>query len=258
MAIVKNNTAQHFTKSCPRKDGFFDDISLQPVPTEDGSNTLMGPWGETKHTKTGAIQESQHVYIISGLLYYLNSQVSEGRLPHAIHILEVGFGTGLNALLTYRAMNSCIFPKATPVYYETVEMFPLPENITNELLYPDSPREKEFFRNIHRGKWGEPFQAAEGLTMLKQKGNILDYQPQEGIHVVYYDAFSPGVQPELWSRNVFAGITPSLEKAAVLTTYCCRGMVKNALRELGFLIERLPGTGRKRHILRAVYCMQSC
>ena len=254
MATARSNTKQHETKSCPRKDGFFDTMSLELVPTEDGSNTLRGPWGETYHSISGAVQESQHVYIKSGLRYFAQRDAAKGCLSQTIHILDVGFGTGLNALLTYRELLTGLFPESTSIYYEAVEKFPLTEDITEKLIYTDSGQEIEFFRNIHRGSWGVPFQAAQDFTMLKHAGDLDGYHPVQGIQIVYFDPFSPAVQPELWTSDIIAGITPFLQKNAVLTTYCCKGSFKHVLRESGFEIERLQGIGKKRHILRAVYC----
>ncbi|MDD3522003.1 MAG: tRNA (5-methylaminomethyl-2-thiouridine)(34)-methyltransferase MnmD [Bacteroidales bacterium] len=261
MATVRSNTKQHETKSCPRKDGFFDTISpqlvptsLELVPTEDGSLTIRGPWGETYHSVSGAVQESQHVYIGNGLRHYIQKNNEESSISQTIHILDVGFGTGLNALLTYRELVSGLFPESTGIFYEAVEKFPLPEKFTEKLLYADSEQEMEFFRNIHRGSWGVPFPAAKGFTVLKHAGDLVGYHPLQGIHVVYFDPFSPAVQPELWTSEIIAGITPCLQKNAVLTTYSCRGSFKRVLRGTGFLVERLQGIGKKRHVLRAVYC----
>ncbi|MDD4920158.1 MAG: tRNA (5-methylaminomethyl-2-thiouridine)(34)-methyltransferase MnmD [Bacteroidales bacterium] len=254
MATARSNTEQHATKSCPHKDGFFDESSYQVIVTEDGSPTIRGMWDETYHSISGALQESLHVYIRNGLRYFAQRNAEEGSLSQTVHILDVGFGTGLNALLTYREMLSGLFPESTSIYYETVEKFPLPESIIQQLVYTDSEQEMEFFRNIHRGKWGMPFRAAQGFTMLKHEGDLIGYHPAQKIQIVYYDPFSPAVQPELWTSEIIDGITPSLQKNAVLTTYCCRGSFKHVLRESGFVIERLEGTGKKRHILRAVYC----
>lgn len=248
---------QRKTKSCPPKDGFFDDLSAQVVMTEDGFSTLKGPWGETYHSISGAVLESQYIYIDNGLGYFIHLNILEGTLPSRIHILEMGLGTGLNALLTYRQMIRGTFPAADGIFYEGVELFPPDEKILEPLHYTASDKEEDFFWKMHRGPWNEPFCPAPGFTMLKRKENFVNYVPEKEIHLIYYDPFSPAVQPELWSADILGKITPTLVRNAVFTTYCCRRSVKNNLKDAGFLTERLPGPGKKRHILRAVYGVQS-
>jgi tRNA U34 5-methylaminomethyl-2-thiouridine-forming methyltransferase MnmC len=256
MATAKNKQMQQKTKSCPLKDGFFDNLSGQVVMTEDGSPTIRGPWGETYHSVSGAVLESQYVYVDNGLGYFMHLGILEGTIPSRMHILEMGLGTGLNALLTYRQMIHGTFPATDSIFYEAAELFPPAAKILEQLNYTASEEEDAFFRNMHRGPWNEPFCPAPGFTLLKRKENFVNYVPGKEIHVIYYDAFSPAVQPELWTGDIFEKIAPFLAQNAVLTTYCCRGSVRKSLKDAGFMTERLPGPGRKRHILRAVYGVQ--
>lgn len=258
MATGKNNQTPDNTESCPQQDGFFDDRPPSLVPTEDGSPTLLSVTGETYHSLSGAVLESQHIYVETGFRFLSDRMRKSGQYPKTIHLLEMGFGTGLNALLTYRAWMSERKGPAPEILYETFEAFPLHETIWNALHYDSSPDEKEFFVHMHQGPWGEPFQAAAGFTLIKRKEDFTAGFLPANIHLVYYDAFSPAVQPELWTKEVLGRITPFLETNAVLVTYSSRGEVKRHLLELGFMIERLPGPGKKRHILRAVYRPDTC
>jgi len=253
MVIGKNNSKPVNTESCPLPDGFFSDYSSPFTETEDGSFTIMGPYGETYHSTGGAVEESQHVYIQSGLRYYLEKMKETGLVPAVVNIFDLGLGTGLNALLTYRETLREGFPASVQICYRTVELNPLETVIWEKLDYAQSEKEKDFFRNMHRGSWNEPVIPAPGFTLIKVKANFLDFFINDPVDVVYYDAFSPAVQPELWTVPAVRRLIPVLTANAVLTTYCCKGTFKQVLRDLGFSIQKLPGTGKKRHILRALY-----
>ncbi len=213
----------------------------------------MGPLGETYHSTGGAIEESQHVYIDSGLRYYLESRKEEGLVPAVVNIFELGLGTGLNVLLTYREMLKDHFPGSVQIFYRAVEINPLESGIWEKLDYARSEKENDFFRKMHRSPWNEPFDPAPGFTLIKLRNNFLDCTFKGPVNVVYYDVFSPAVQPELWTSQAVGKLIPSLSGNTVLTTYCCKGSFKQILRDKGFITQRLPGTGKKRHILRAVY-----
>ncbi|MFA5443839.1 MAG: tRNA (5-methylaminomethyl-2-thiouridine)(34)-methyltransferase MnmD [Bacteroidales bacterium] len=253
MVTGKNNPKPVNTESCPRPDGFF---SVSPAPyieTSDGSLTLMSSCGETYHSTGGAVEESQHVYIESGLRYYLEEREKAGLVPAVVHIFELGLGTGLNALLTYREMFREKFPASVHIFYSAVEMNPLEAVIWEKLDYARSEKENDFFRKMHMGPWNEPFVPAPGFTLIKLKKNYLNLIINDLIDVVYYDAFSPAVQPELWTSAALGQLLPALTANGILTTYSCKGSFKQVLRDWGFSLQKLPGTGKKRHILRAVY-----
>lgn len=253
MVTGKNKPKPVNTESCPHPDGFFSDRPAPFMATSDGSVTLMGPYGETYHSTGGAVDESQHVYIESGLRYYLEQREKEGLLPTVVNIFELGLGTGLNALLTYREMLRKHFPASVKICYLTAEMHPLETVVWEKLDYAGSEKEKEFFRNVHRGPWNEPFDPAPGFKLIKLKKDFLECSLKCPVQVVYYDAFSPAAQPELWTYGAVAKLVPALTAKSVLTTYSCKGSFKQVLRDSGFTLEKLPGTGKKRHILRAVY-----
>jgi tRNA U34 5-methylaminomethyl-2-thiouridine-forming methyltransferase MnmC len=253
MATGKNNPKPVNTESCPRPDGFFSDRPAPYIATSDGSLTLMSSCGETYHSTGGAVEESQHVYIESGLRYYLEKREKAGLVPAVVHIFELGLGTGLNALLTFRETFQKNFPASVQICYRTVEMNPLEAVIWEKLSYARSEKENDFFRKMHLGPWNEPFVPAPGFTLIKLKENYLDLVIKDPIDVVYYDAFSPAVQPELWTSAAVGQLRPALTANGILTTYSCKGSFKQVLRDWGFTLEKLPGTGKKRHILRAVY-----
>ena len=195
------------------------------IITDDGSHTLKHPtFLEHYHSTFGALQESRHVFIQSALEYYKST---EG----GINILEIGFGTGLNALLALQWA----------------------EKVARKLNFPDLLNlDKEMFLKMH-----DPNTFSIHLTAQFHLNHIrLSLQetslPDESFNVVFFDAFSPDVQPELWTVEVFLKIFLSMKKNSVLTTYSCKGIVKRALREAGFKIKRLPGPPGKREMLRAI------
>ena len=253
MVTGKNNPKPVKTESCPRPDGFFSDRPVPYIATSDGSLTLMSSCGETYHSTGGAVEESQHVYIESGLRYYLEEREKAGLVPTVVHIFELGLGTGLNALLTFRETLREGFPASVQICYHTVDKNPLEPVIWEKLDYARSEKENDFFSKMHLGPWNEPFAPAPGFTLIKLKEDYLDLIINHPIDVVYYDAFSPSVQPELWTSGAIGLLLPALTANGILTTYSCKGSFKQVLRDWGFSLQKLPGTGKKRHILRAVY-----
>lgn len=253
MVTGKNNPKPVNTESCPQPDGFFSDRLNSIIPTSDGSVTLMGPCGETYHSTGGAVAESQYVYIECGFRHYMEQREAAGFLPKVVNIFELGLGTGLNALLTYRETLRNNFPDSVQINYRAVETNPLEPDIWEKLDYAQTEKEKAFFRQMHLGPWDEAFVPASGFTLIKMKENYLDLTLYDPVHVVYYDAFSPAVQPELWTNEAIGKLLPFLKENSVLTTYSCKGSFRQVLHDAGFSIEKLPGTGKKRHILRAVY-----
>jgi tRNA U34 5-methylaminomethyl-2-thiouridine-forming methyltransferase MnmC len=212
--------------------------------TADGSHTLFdATTGESFHSINGAITESMHVFIHAGLLPVIANKTK-------IDILEVGFGTGLNALLTYLYK-----PKETEVHYHAVEAFPLDLHLAQTLNYPqliNKASATEFFNWLHEFPWLQK-QAYEGhFALLKQQVDLIQFKAlPESYDLIYFDAFSPAVQAELWSIDIFTMLYHSLKAGGVLTTYSAKGSVKQALREAGFSLERLDGPPGKRHMLRA-------
>ena len=213
------------------------------ILTDDGSHTLKHPtFLEHYHSTFGALQESRHVFIQSALEYYKST---EG----GINILEIGFGTGLNALLALQWAEK----EKINIKYTGVEVFPISMEVARKLNFPNLLNlDKEMFLKMH-----DPNTFSIHLTAQFHLNHIrLSLQetslPDESFNVVFFDAFSPDVQPELWTVEVFLKIFLSMKKNSVLTTYSCKGIVKRALREAGFKIKRLPGPPGKREMLRAI------
>lgn len=209
--------------------------------TQDGSQTVFNEYfNESYHSSHGAINESLHVFIESGF--------KKCKLNH-INIFEVGFGTGLNALLTYlEAKRSNI-----NINYEAVELFPLDKNITSKLNYCEqlNVNENSFFDILHSCEWNKKIQLTSNFTVKKLNLDLNQYIFTDKFDLIYFDAFSPETQPELWSFENFKNIFDSLNNEGILTTYSSKGIVKNNLRQAGFEVKRLTGPIGKRHILRA-------
>jgi tRNA U34 5-methylaminomethyl-2-thiouridine-forming methyltransferase MnmC len=188
-----------------------------------------------------SMQEGLHVFIRNGLCA-MNKNL------HDLSILEMGFGTGLNAILTYRE-NQVL---RRHINYTTVEAYPLPEKVTGQLNYfeyfgkPLQP----VFQKMHASSWFENV-AFENFMLYKIQADMLELQLDGGYDLVYYDAFSPLHQPELWTFEVLHKICESCNKNAVLVTCCAKGVVRKTLKAVGFDVEILPGHGGKREMIRA-------
>jgi tRNA U34 5-methylaminomethyl-2-thiouridine-forming methyltransferase MnmC len=213
------------------------------IITEDGSHTLHVPeLNEHYHSTHGAIQESQHVYIEAGLKEALKS-FSE------IRLLEIGFGTGLNAALTLLAVNPEI-----SVYYTGIEAYPLTREEIEAVNYPDLlDIDVSSFYHLHQVPWNKGFtQIASDFFLEKicDKLEIVNF-PQNRYNVVYFDAFAPTVQPELWEKNIFEKIFAAMTFDGILTTYSAKGSVRRTMQEVGFSVERIPAPAGKREMLRA-------
>lgn len=208
--------------------------------TDDGSATLfVRELNEHYHSTKGARSESQHIFIDMGLKYLQNPQP---------RILEVGFGTGLNAFLSLLAAHE----NNRTVHYTTLELYPLEWELVAGLNYSDSP----LFKHIHTAPWEEEVEIAPHFTLLKKNIDFTGFQ--EGVHnnspfdIVYFDAFAPEKQPEMWTQQLFDTLFRTMAPGAVLTSYCAKGVVRRRMQEAGFTVERLPGPpGGKREILRA-------
>ena len=204
--------------------------------TEDGSATLFVPeLNEHYHSVKGARTESQHIFIDMGL-----KAVSSAH-PH---ILEIGFGTGLNALLTLEAAEK----EKRPVHYTGIELYPLAWEEVDALKYSDNP----LFRTLHTVPWGEDVAITPYFTLKKVQGDARSLNTCRSFDVIYFDAFAPEKQPEMWDEALFRKLYAGMNVNAVLTTYCAKGVIRRLLQAVGFKTERLPGPpGGKREILRA-------
>ena len=220
------------------------EVSL--IITEDGSHTLFNAkLGDIYHSKFGAISESEHIFINAGLVRLTSTHKS-------ICILEVGFGTGLNALLTcLRAQNN-----KTQISYHAIEPFPLSEKIYSKLNYAGLITETgvhHILMELHGSEENRETAITQYFSLLKLNTTIGDFQPDDLVYdLVYFDAFSPDVQPQLWTTPTFKKIFKAMKPGGILVTYSSRGMVKKCLTEAGFQIEKLPGPKGKREFIRAI------
>ena len=220
-------------------------LNRKIVLTADGSSSIFSE--EVKqhyHSHFGALQESMHIFIAAGLCADMLSRLK------TVSILEIGFGTGLNALLTYIKAEEL----HKKIYYESLELQPISPQEAELLNYPDLlpyKQAKKIFTNLHSAVWDRKVLISENFTLQKRliSAKNANYT-QNTFDLVYFDAFSPEVQPAMWTKEVFEPIYNSMKKDAILLTYCTKGSVKNTLKELGIQLEKLPGPAGKREILR--------
>ena len=212
------------------------------VHTADGSKTIAIPdWNESYHSKHGAWQESQHVFIRMGLAH--------AKLPR-LSVFEMGFGTGLNAIqaLLYAEEHQL------KVDYHTLEAYPLEEALWQQMDYEDLlPNEflKQGFKEMHRVEAEKTIPLGEYFRFTKYHADIHQFLPPTNPDLVFYDAFGPRVQPELWTSAIFERIYNKMSPGGILTTYCAKGEVRRTFQSLGMEVERLPGPPGKREMLRA-------
>lgn len=214
------------------------------VLTSDGSHTLFVPEiDECYHSSHGAIQESRHIFI-------------EAALNHseklALSVLEVGFGTGLNAFLTLLEAESC----SKFIHYTSLEKYPVDVEKAILLNYPEliDAGSRNLFEKLHSCSWNEKVPLTSLFELEKVKCDFSNYQFNSSYDIVFFDAFSPEKQPEMWTQLLFEKIYAHCNRDAILTTYCAKGMVRRALQNAGFVVERLPGPPGKREFLRAMKC----
>lgn len=215
---------------------------MEIVKTADGSRTLYLPeLDEHYHSTLGAVRESDHIFIRHGLA---------ACTAEPVRIFEVGFGTGLNALLSA----AYSFRSNRKVYYTSIEKYPLTTGILKQLNYREFAGEHggELFDAIHGCSWNSSHMIHPDFYLTKISADLLTWFPEGEYDLIYYDAFCPDKQPELWSREVFGKITGITVTGGIIVSYSVKGDVKRILRGYGFRVKRLPGPPGKRHILRAV------
>ncbi len=222
------------------------------LTTDDGSHTLRHPLlGDCYHSGRGAVGESMHVFIGAGMLHRLNGGNNAGPNTTPLQILEAGFGSGLNALLTFRQAQQ----SGCSVGYTAVELYPIDLSVASVLNYRtiDEGTYAAAFDAMHAAPWDEPTAISSFFSLHKIRLPLQEYAGGVGrFDLVYFDAFSPDTQPELWSEELFVRLHGMMAAGGVLVTYSSKGMVKRNLRAAGFSVERLPGALGKRHMLRAV------
>ena len=216
------------------------------IETRDGSHSIAIPELQlTYHSIHGAEQESNHVFIKAGLEYWLQQNGST-----SVRILEMGFGTGLNALLTLEYASQ----HGISVEYSSIEKFPISMELAEQLNYCDSEVRmglRPEFLKMHSSEWGLPVEIRQGFQLTKLPTDLIDLQtPAQPWQLVYFDAFAPGAQPELWTMEVFAMLASMCEMNAILTTYCSKGDVRRNMQAAGWMVEKIPGPPGKREMLR--------
>lgn len=218
---------------------------VEIIVTADGSHTLFVPGlNEHYHSVHGAVQESRHVFIKNGLL-------KTAEKKDEIKILEIGLGTGLNVFLTF--LENLKLKKK--ISYFAIEPFPLKCEIIEELNYAESLKTENHshtFREIHFCEWDEYISVSNNFKFIKFKKKMKEFEPNAMFDVVYFDAFAPSVQPEMWRKDVFEKLYKWMEINSILITYCAKGEVKRTLKSVGFEVETLLGPPGKREMIRAI------
>lgn len=216
--------------------------------TADGSHSLRIPgWDEQYHSRHGAIREAVYVFINRGLQYRLDKHRPAGNLS----ILEIGFGTGLNALLTALYVDK----HKVKVDYCGVEAFPLEATLWKKLNYAQLVQADSaplIYQLLHDAPWDQNCIVTPNFTLHKCRDHIESFCQRDAFDLIYFDAFGARVQPELWTDTVFENMYQSLKKEGVLVTYSSKGSVRRAMLSAGFKVEKLPGPPGKREMLRAV------
>jgi tRNA U34 5-methylaminomethyl-2-thiouridine-forming methyltransferase MnmC len=215
---------------------------LKIITTSDGSHSLLNEeLNETYHSVHGAIRESLYVFIQNGLEYWLK----KNDVP--LSVFEVGFGTGLNALLTLQFAKE--FKKK--IHYTTIEPFPLPEQIWSGLNYPTSLHGEKEYDALHIARWDSEQSIDVNFTIRKLNTTLEKVEiPEATLDVVYFDAFAPSKQPELWNIALLEKVCRGLKPGGVLVTYCAKGQLKRDLKSLGLMVETLPGPPGKKEMVR--------
>lgn len=215
--------------------------NIELTLTEDGSHTLYSErFNQHYHSTFGALQESQRIFIELGL-FYAFERFSE------IRIFEMGFGTGLNALLTQQLATK----HTRIVHYVSIEAFPVALSLAEMLNYDDVISTNDL-QKLHKASWNEEVQINDFFSLEKVNHTLENYETQKRFNLVYYDAFAPEVQPELWTQEIFEKLASMMETGGILTTYCSKGYVRRNLQAAGFSTKKHKGPIGKREVLRAI------
>jgi tRNA U34 5-methylaminomethyl-2-thiouridine-forming methyltransferase MnmC len=214
------------------------------ITTADGSKTIqIEEWNEQYHSVHGAIQEAKHVFIKHGLLFFKEMHPK----TQPIHILEIGFGTGLNAYLTLLQSSET----QTKIQYVGVEAFPVIAEEINQLNYVEELKtDAKLFSKLHDTSWETEQDITGDFKLTKQKKEFKNIKDTNTYNIIYFDAFGARVQPELWTESIFQKMYDALQVDGVLVTYAAKGSVRRAMQAVGFKVEKLPGPPGKREMLR--------
>jgi tRNA U34 5-methylaminomethyl-2-thiouridine-forming methyltransferase MnmC len=214
--------------------------SVRIETTGDGSQTVYSEqFQEGYHSVHGAVTESEHIFIDAGFRVCQRGN---------IRIFEAGFGTGLNAYLTFIEAAK----RNVTVDYRSIELFPLDTSVIDQLNYPEFlASDTAVFKVMHDVSWNSATEISTGFCLRKIKADLLEFEPVDDFDLVYFDAFSPVQQPALWSEAIFKKLYTHMSEGGILVTYCAKGIVRRTLEKVGFVTERLPGPPGKREMLRA-------
>lgn len=221
--------------------------NIQIIETGDGSHTLLNiALDETYHSRHGALRESKHVFINNGLRHWMDLHSSTSSL----NILEVGLGTGLNAWLTLLEANK---HSGIRFHYTTLEPFPLEKQLLQQLNYvpPNDEKQRAYFHAIHQAPWNQSSVLTDNFTLEKRHTMLQDIETNNRYDVIYFDAFAPNKQPELWEKPIITKATNLLNPSGVWVTYSAKGQLKRDLKSLGLQVETLPGPPGKAEMVRA-------
>ena len=211
--------------------------------TADGSHTISIPEMQvTYHSKHGAVQESMHVFIEAGLRFKMKATNC------SLAILEMGFGTGLNALLTL------LEAEGREIWYESLEAYPVSLELAMQLNYAALLKQNgavDYFKAMHLAAWNKWVNITPEFHICKQEGTLEAFHPTGSYDIVYFDAFAPTAQPVLWTESVFKKLFANMNPGGILVTYCSKGIVRRAMQAAGFSIEKIPGPPGKREMVRA-------
>ena len=224
----------------------MSDKEIELKVTGDGSHTLFVPAiNENYHSNYGAYAESVHVFIEMGLAYAAEKFKT-------VNIFEVGFGTGLNAILSYEFA----IKNSHPVNYTGIEKYPLTNEIISQLNYAEHWKDKkldEVFQLMHKEKWDSEIYLGSNFIFKKLNGSVLDYIFESShYHLIFFDAFAPEKQPEMWTVELLSKLYNALQPGGMLVTYCAKGQFKRDLKVVGFEVETLVGPPGKREMVRGV------
>jgi tRNA U34 5-methylaminomethyl-2-thiouridine-forming methyltransferase MnmC len=212
------------------------------VTTGDGSTSIFLPeFNEHYHSHHGAVQESMHVFMKMGWEKAIKGKSS-------IDLLEIGFGTGLNAWLVYE---ETLKHDGPAVHYSSIEAFPVVNEMAAQLNYC-SPELKPEFMRLHHAAWDHAVPLSSTFVLEKLQITLTDFKPSRKYDLVFFDAFAPRVQPELWTKEIFEKLFAAMKPGGILVTYCAKGEVRRNMIAAGFTVERIPGPPGKREMLRAV------
>lgn len=219
---------------------------VELIITSDGSHSLYLPeMNETYHSSHGALTESQHIFIQAGLQSYLDHYKAK-----SVSILEIGFGTGLNALLALRYA----LEHQVNIHLVTLEPYPLSKEVYGGLNYPglfEDGEADEQFQALHEAKWEDKVKMNDFFVLEKREEKLEDLSADSDFDLIFFDAFAPSKQAELWTYEILEKTVGHMAASAVLVTYCARGQFKRDLVALGLELETLPGPPGKKEMVRA-------